>query len=589
MSGNSSLMLLCASPLGQESDSLKTNKSSVDELTGEVLLNSNHPILEQAIQSAQNNLKGLAKDTDFNAKMNRAFDNDWNAEVFSNLVQEFAKGNFSQLPAIEILPSAAINGANGAFASVTNTIYLAKEFVEQNAGNLDAITSVLLEETGHFIDSKINDSDAAGDEGDIFARVVQGQTISAGELLGLKGEDDTATVTLNQEAIGIEQSTSTISGNSTVVNNLDSSDGYNPLRSNSFYDDYRLTGVSAGQQVQLNMSSTAFDTYLQLVNESTGQVIQFDDDSGGGTNSRLSFTTQSGINYLVRATSYSANSTGSYSLSATSQSTSTPVNSIASLSINQTQSGQLSNTDLANPTRSGMFADDYRLTGVSAGQQVQLNMSSTAFDTYLQLVNESTGQVIQFDDDSGGGTNSRLSFTTQSGINYLVRATSYSANSTGSYSLSATAGQGQTQIPTNNWRAEYFNNIDLAGTPVFVENLGDGSQGFSRNWGNGSPNSNVPSDYFSARMTTQRYLAPGLYKITTQSDDGVRVRINNQTVVDRWVDQSFATNSGYFRSNGGTLPIAVEYYERGVNAAIKCDSFSQNREIGGRLAVSSNQ
>ncbi|MGA9382524.1 MAG: PA14 domain-containing protein, partial [Phormidium sp.] len=121
--------------------------------------------------------------------------------------------------------------------------------------------------------------------------------------------------------------------------------------------------------------------------------------------------------------------------------------------------------------------------------------------------------------------------------------------------------------PASDWRAEYFNNINLTGKPVFLENLGRGSRGFSRSWGNGSP-TNTPSDNFSARMTTQRYLAPGLYKITTQADDGIRVRIGNQTVVNRWVDQPYTTNSGYFYSNGGDFPVAVEYYERGGSAAI---------------------
>jgi PA14 domain len=124
----------------------------------------------------------------------------------------------------------------------------------------------------------------------------------------------------------------------------------------------------------------------------------------------------------------------------------------------------------------------------------------------------------------------------------------------------------QTQVPANNWKAEYFNNTNLTGNPVFVENLGDGSR-FSRNWGTGSP-TNTPSDNFSARVTTQRYLAPGLYKIETQADDGIRVRVKNQIVVDQWNYKSFAPNSGYFRSNGETVPIAVDYSELGGGAAL---------------------
>ncbi|MEG3844960.1 PA14 domain-containing protein, partial [Microcoleus sp. herbarium14] len=124
-----------------------------------------------------------------------------------------------------------------------------------------------------------------------------------------------------------------------------------------------------------------------------------------------------------------------------------------------------------------------------------------------------------------------------------------------------------TQVPVNNWKAEYFNNRDLTGNPVFVENLGDGRQSFSRNWGTAAP-TNTPSDNFSARMTTQRSFEPGLYQIKVQADDGIRVKVGNESVINRWFDQPFATNSGYFRSNGGTVPIAVEYYERTGGAAV---------------------
>lgn len=104
------------------------------------------------------------------------------------------------------------------------------------------------------------------------------------------------------------------------------------------------------------------------------------------------------------------------------------------LNYNQVINGKLDSADRSNPLRSGSYSDDYNLTGVSAGQHIRINLSGE-FDTYLQLVNASTGQIITFNDDFDAGTNSQLDFTVQSSISYIVRATSYSPGVTGAYSL----------------------------------------------------------------------------------------------------------------------------------------------------------
>lgn len=117
------------------------------------------------------------------------------------------------------------------------------------------------------------------------------------------------------------------------------------------------------------------------------------------------------------------------------------------------------------------------------------------------------------------------------------------------------------------WRAEYFRGTNLAGSPIATESLGDKSYTFLRNWQLGSPR-NVPSDLFSAKVTSQRFLPAGLYQIKTQADDGVRVNIGGQTVVDQWIAQPFSVSSGYFRSTGKVYPIEVQYYENLGGAAL---------------------
>ncbi|GAB1542484.1 hypothetical protein NUACC21_51580 [Scytonema sp. NUACC21] len=123
-----------------------------------------------------------------------------------------------------------------------------------------------------------------------------------------------------------------------------------------------------------------------------------------------------------------------------------PVRDAATLSLptisptNNTIGGNLSTTDALNPTRNNRRKDDYLLTDFTVGKLVTLNLSSSNFDAYLQLVNADTQVVITEDDDSGGYRNSRIRFTPVAGVNYIVRVTSDGSNATGDYNLTATFG-----------------------------------------------------------------------------------------------------------------------------------------------------
>ncbi|GET40723.1 hypothetical protein MiSe_55340 [Microseira wollei NIES-4236] len=285
--------------LGNNNSGDVAEKSSVDSLTGQVLSNElANAIVELALQSAYGYLKGLANDADFSNKMNLAFGNNWNGEVASKLVQDFGGGNLTALPGIEILPSAAINGANGAFASLTNTVYLSQEFIAQNAGNPQAITRVILEEIGHYIDSKVNVSDAAGEQGEIFAATVQGKTLSAGELLALKAEDDTATITLNEKAIQIEMD-STL-GSARNIGNLSGTQTFSDFVGTADTNDFYRFTLNNNSNFSLNLNSLSGNGILELL-DINGNLIQISINpktyfpqvysmSGVNTNDRLRLT-----------------------------------------------------------------------------------------------------------------------------------------------------------------------------------------------------------------------------------------------------------------------------------------------------------
>ena len=263
-----------------------------------------------------------------------------------------------------------------------------------------------------------------------------------------------------RESIQLRQFSFRSSFNTTAVTGgtLDSTDPTNPTRSGTFRDDYLLTGVVSGQSVQLNLNSTAFDAYLQVVNAATGEVVVANDNFSG-TNSQLTFTTQGGIDYIVRATSSALGATGTYSLITNNG----VLTSATPISGGQTFSGTLVNSDPANSLGKGSYYDGYLLTNLVAGQQMQVSLSSTAFDAYLQIVNAATGEVVVANDNFSG-TNSQVSFTAQADVDYIARATTYGANATGAYTLTTSStnsnpgsnGTLDTTDPTNPTRTNTF-------------------------------------------------------------------------------------------------------------------------------------
>lgn len=107
------------------------------------------------------------------------------------------------------------------------------------------------------------------------------------------------------------------------------------------------------------------------------------------------------------------------------------------------------------------------------------------------------------------------------------------------------------------WRGEYFDNRELAGTPVLVRN--DAKVEFF--WGEGSPAANVPADRFSARWTRSVPLEAGDYRIYANTDDGVRLWVDNGLVIDQWNDGGRLRAGDVSGLAGGNHTLKVEYFE----------------------------
>ncbi|MEH2180624.1 PA14 domain-containing protein [Nostoc sp.] len=130
----------------------------------------------------------------------------------------------------------------------------------------------------------------------------------------------------------------------------------------------------------------------------------------------------------------------------------------------------------------------------------------------------------------------------------------------------------------NGLKAEYYDNIDFTNLKVTRTD-----QTVNFNWATGSPDSSIDVDTFSARWTGQveaKYSET--YKFYTTADDGVRLWVNGQQIINQFIDQPATESSGSIALVAGQkYDIKLEYYENKGNAVsqLRWSSASQAKEI----------
>ncbi len=115
------------------------------------------------------------------------------------------------------------------------------------------------------------------------------------------------------------------------------------------------------------------------------------------------------------------------------------------------------------------------------------------------------------------------------------------------------------------WQASYWDNMYLSGTPEVQRS--EGSINF--NWGNDSPDPEIGDDQFSARWTTYMHFNPGTYRFAATGDDGIRVWVDGDLIIDEWYDHQVETFVADKNLSGGPHHIRVEYYENESGAIVQ--------------------
>ncbi|NJN83119.1 MAG: PKD domain-containing protein, partial [Caldilineaceae bacterium] len=115
------------------------------------------------------------------------------------------------------------------------------------------------------------------------------------------------------------------------------------------------------------------------------------------------------------------------------------------------------------------------------------------------------------------------------------------------------------------WKAEYFPNLDLEGSPVLIRN----EQAINYNWGSASPAPGVPADAYSVRWSRRAPFDQGSYTFKAQVEGGMRLWVDNVLLIDSWGDQGPRTLEATTNPlTAGDHDLRVEYMRGALGGAI---------------------
>jgi PA14 domain len=153
--------------------------------------------------------------------------------------------------------------------------------------------------------------------------------------------------------------------------------------------------------------------------------------------------------------------------------------------------------------------------------------------------------------------------TTRTGVanfSFFVNTTTGAISSIASGSVSVTG-------PGMGLMASYFGNRELVGVPTVqrMENVNFLFQGKS-------PVPGVEGQNWGARWEGYIMAAEaGMYTFQTRSDDGVRLRLSDVLVIDRWNDHGATddTTAAIYLSAGQRLKVVLDYYQGGSDSVMQ--------------------
>ncbi len=112
-------------------------------------------------------------------------------------------------------------------------------------------------------------------------------------------------------------------------------------------------------------------------------------------------------------------------------------------------------------------------------------------------------------------------------------------------------------LTPNPWQAAYYANPTLSEPFKFKRD----EPSATRTFGNNPPREDLPADNFSVRWESIQPLDDGRYQMRVRADDGVRVYIDGNRVIDQWHGATGQIYTHTFTVARGEYRFTVEYYD----------------------------
>ena len=136
----------------------------------------------------------------FHAFLKQVFGPNYDVKKAEAFRQQACKGDYSWLPPIEFVDGKTLQGGNGAYDAQSGVVYLNSDLRHNPA----LLAQTYVEEAGHHLDAQLNKSDTVGDEGELFRRILAGESLSHAQISAIKSENDKGTIYVAGKAIEVE-------------------------------------------------------------------------------------------------------------------------------------------------------------------------------------------------------------------------------------------------------------------------------------------------------------------------------------------------------------------------------------------------